>query len=467
MRRSVVSMAWLATALLGGASAVAQTTADEPLVPIVDPPGGDADDEPLEDEKTAAPEPEPGTPPPPAPPTPTSPFRSAFGGYVDFGFFVPSGNGAGWIQDSGPMRAFPADASRYAWVFLGDILAPAINSRGEPADLGNAPGVERYDSVGSRGALGFIVNEVNLTANAAVGRSVLATSSVNFTPRSGANFSLGDVFDVDLAQIEWLPGDRQKTSIFVGKFESVIGIEYRERKANQRFGITPSLLARYTTGNPLGLKVRHKFGDDDRLIIAAALTNGSSVTEAFHFYDEVDSNDGKTGSARIAVRPLPLDVELGLSGLYGPQDRALDSRNAMWFWGVDLLAHLGPLDLKGQWLKGHAPGETDRRYEERHRPYGLDLKGGAYLEGDAMVSPYLGFLLRAEYRNARVWLGDPNAPSGADRLYLTRSWRATVGARVVFNDRLTAKAEYLRNGEYGGVPSIRNDVFTTSVVWVY
>ena len=47
-------------------------------------------------------------------------------------------------------------------MFLGDILAPAVNTRGEVADLGPAPGVTRYDSINSRGAPGFIANEVNL-----------------------------------------------------------------------------------------------------------------------------------------------------------------------------------------------------------------------------------------------------------------------------------------------------------------
>ena len=57
----------------------------------------------------------------------------------------------------------PHYAGQFGWVFLGDILAPAVNSRGEVADLGDAPGVDRFDSINSRGAPGFIVNEVNLT----------------------------------------------------------------------------------------------------------------------------------------------------------------------------------------------------------------------------------------------------------------------------------------------------------------
>ena len=389
------------------------------------------------------------------------------GGYVDFGFFVPQGTGVGVIQDEGPNRYFPQYANRYGWVFLGDLLAPAVNTRGEPASLGNFPGVNRFDSINSDGAPSFIVNEVNLTLNAALARNALATASVDFIPRSGQEFSIGDFMEVDIAQLEWMPTASGRTSIFVGKFDSVIGIEYRDRKSTQRFGITPSLIARYSTGTPLGIKVRSKFGDDERVVIAAAITNGSSSIEQFHFYDEIDSNSGKTISGRVSVRPFPLDLQMGLSGSWGPQDHAIDNTNAMWFVGVDLLAHLGRLDIKGQWLKGGAPGETGPMYDPGHRPYGLALHYGAYLELDWMVTPMIGLLARGDVRDADVWLGNPNAPTGADRLYITRSWRATAGVRVVVNQHIVAKAEYLRNGEYDGIPPIPDDIFTTSLVLSY
>ena len=49
----------------------------------------------------------------------------SWNGYVDFGFFVPLGNGGvGWVRDPGPTRQFP-QYSNYAWVFLGDILGTA------------------------------------------------------------------------------------------------------------------------------------------------------------------------------------------------------------------------------------------------------------------------------------------------------------------------------------------------------
>jgi hypothetical protein len=412
------------------------------------------------------------------------------GGYVDAGFFAAQGNGSGVVQDVGGIatRYYPNFANRYGWVFLGDLLSPAINSRGEPADLGNLPGVDRFDSVHSQGAPGFIVNEVNLTLSAAVGDNALASSSVNFVPRTGTDFRLGDFVDVDIAQLEWMPTASHRTSIFVGKFESVLGIEYRERKASQRFGITPSLLARYTTGTPIGVKVRSKWGSGDWLVLAAAVTNGSSVIETFHFYDEIDSNAGKTASARISVAATPvlrtirwaassrappprvitpIRFELGLSGSYGAQDRALDSKHPLWFAGVDLQVHSGDFDLKGQWLVGRGAGETGDSGDAQHRPYGLRLNSAAYLEANWMVTPVAGLLARGEFRDALVWLGNPETLMGADRLYVTKSWRGTFGARIVPGQHSVIKAEYLRNGEYGGVPTVRNDVFTTSLVLIY
>ena len=382
--------------------------------------------------------------------------RLTWGGYIDFGFFAPTGNGAGYVQDVGHQTLNTAPYTNYKWVFLGDILAPAVNSRGEAADLGDPPGVDRFDSIHSRGAPGFVANEINLRLKATPAPEAIITVSVNLTPRTGHDFALGDVFDVDLAQLEWLPTASGRTSLFVGKMDSVLGIEYRDRKSDRRFGVTPSLIARYTTGTALGLKARTKLGNEDWLVLAAAVTNGSNTTEQFHFYDELDSNAGKTGSARVSVRPpgLPLRLEVGLSGSYGAQDRVTSNRHAMWFFGPDLIAEVGGLALKAQWLKGGAPGDAAQD------AYELKLHGGGYLEADLMLSATWGVLGRVEYRDAFVALG-------TDRAYVTKSWRATGGVRVVFNTWATLKAEYLHNGEYGSMPGVRNDVFTSSLVLVY
>lgn len=387
--------------------------------------------------------------------------RIVFGGHLDLGFFVPEGDGSGVIRDDAHMF-FPQYAGRYGWVFLGDILAPAVNSRGEPADLGDLVGAQRFDSVHSRGAPGFIANEVNLTLSSALSKSALATASVNFLPRSGqSEFAIGDLIEVDLAQLEWMPTASQKTSFFVGKVDSVIGIEYRDRRASQRFGITPSLIARYTTGTSLGLKMRTKLGPDDLLVIAGAVTNSSNMIEQFHFYQEIDTAIGKVASGRVSLRPpLPFELEVGASGSFGQQDRVRSARALSWFWGLDLQAQITSVAVKAQYLRGHAPGNVE------DQAYGLDLNHGGYVEMNWMITPLIGLIGRGEIRDAFVWLGDPNAAQGAERAYLTKSWRGTGGVRFAFSDRVVLKAEFLKNGEYGGIPTVRNDVFTTSLVLI-
>jgi hypothetical protein len=123
----------------------------------------------------------------------------------------------------------------------------------------------------------------------------------------------------------------------------------------------------------------------------------------------------------------------------------------MWFWGVDYQLHFARLDVKAQYLRGGAPGDPTNEV------YGLALHGGGYVELDGMLTPWLGLIGRGEYRDAFVWLG-------TDRAYLTKSWRATGGVHVNFSNRVILKAEYLHNGEYGGIPQIANDVFSTSLV---
>ena len=384
-------------------------------------------------------------------PKPQFPIKVS--GYGDIGLFATQGDGTGFRRDIGH-EMFPT-RDNFGWVFYGDLLATQVNSRGDVAALGTAPGVDRFDSVHSDGKLTFLVNELNLSLSAGLGSSALFTSSVNFTPRSGSNFSLGDSFDVDLAQLEWMPTQDGKTSIFVGKVDSVLGHEYKTRKSPQRFGITPSLVARYTTGTAVGVKARTLIAGD-HVVVAAAVTNGSFGTEQFHFFQETDSNNFKTLSGRAAFR-LALGsstLEVGPSGQWGTQDGVPDNGGKMWFGGIDAELTTPRLDIKAQWLKGKAPGN------DVTMTYALDLKQGGYVEADAIVTSIVGVLGRAEFRDAEVH-------QGMERLYITKNWRATVGLRLIFSPNAILKAEYSHNGEYGGTPSIPDDVVTTSAVMAF
>jgi hypothetical protein len=385
----------------------------------------------------------------------------SWNGYVDFGYFAPVGNGGvGWVRDAGNV-VFP-QYSNYSWTFLGDLLATAVNTRGEVASLGNAPGITRFDSVDSSGAGGFIVNEINLRPRYQLTDNAIMRASVNFVPRTGSDFALGDFVEADLAELEYLPTKDGKTSIFIGKMMPIFGIAYKERKSDQRFGITPSLIDRYTTGSQLGVKVRSKLLDD-WLILAGAVTNGSSTTEQFHFYSEIDQNWGKTLNGRAAIS-IPVGhlfrnddkLEIGVSGEWGPQDRATDNNGKMWFGGLDLQYLSANFAFKAQLIKGGSPGEPDAA----QGVYGLQLHPSGYAELDWQVLPQFGFILRAAARDAIVTLG-------TDRIYITKEIQYTVGARVVFTPHIMTKVEYLHNQEYGSIPEFLDDIFTSSLVLAF
>ena len=144
------------------------------------------------------------------------------------------------------------------WVFLGDPSAHyPINSQGDSADLGlDRTNIPRYDPIHSHGKPSFIVNMLNLDLVASLGEHLLAEASLSFEPRMGSFGSTGNTINVNLVYLEWKPSTTYDLHLFAGKFESTFGVEYRGRKAPDRFGVTPSLICRYTCGTPTGLKVR-------------------------------------------------------------------------------------------------------------------------------------------------------------------------------------------------------------------
>lgn len=382
-------------------------------------------------------------------------------GYVDLGFFAPLGNnGVGWVRDVGS-RQFP-DLSGYGWTFLGDILGSPINSRGEAADLGDAPGADRFDSVNSDGAPGFIANELNLRLGYTLADNAIMRASLNFVPRSATrDFEVGDFLEVDLAEVEYILTEDGGTSLFAGKILPVFGIEYKDRKSDGRFGITPSLVARYTTGPQLGVKIRSKLLNE-QLILAASVTNNTSTVEQFDFHREIDRNVGKTLNGRVAFS-LPLDaifgllgdrLELGLSGEWGAQDNDIRSNKEFWLVGADL-QYLGTdITVKAQIMKGEAPGTVDESV------WTLELKESGYVEADWQAFSQLGLLLRVGLRDAFVSLG-------SERAYVTKQVRYTGGIRWLLGPHIMAKAEYLHNSELGSIESFGNDMFTTSLILSY
>ena len=134
-------------------------------------------------------------------------------------------------------------------------VAEAINARGEPADTGESRAIA-FDSVDSGGHPSFILNTFQVALFAGFGDELQLNAALDVIPRSRDVSSpdglfLGDYLDLKLAYAEYRPPvDAMSLSIYAGKFDSVLGVEYRSQEAPDRLSVTPSLLCRYTCGHP-------------------------------------------------------------------------------------------------------------------------------------------------------------------------------------------------------------------------
>jgi hypothetical protein len=382
-------------------------------------------------------------------------------GYVDFGFFKVDGNGSGIRADLGHARLPEYTAVPDSWVFLGDPLATAVNARGEPADTGGSRAIT-FNPIHAGDAASFIVNSLTLNLFAAVGDELTFTGAVDFVPRSRnvsdpMGTALGDFLDVKLAYLEYIvPLSRMDLSIYAGKIDSVLGIEYRGQDAPDRISVTPSLICRYTCGRPLGLKARAKFFDG-ALVAALAVTNGSHVVEMFPFYDEIDVNQSKTVAGRLSYRlPLGSGLEIGASGAYGAQDNQTNDGVHQWHYGADL--HLGwrDLDLAAEAVRGRAVGQSDPGQPPCDVAPCLDYRG-AYGQIAYRALNWLMPYFRADWRRALH-------QSGASFLYFSDLMRFTGGLRLEIGTAVILKAEYTRVMEIGRVPDFPDDVVTSSLV---
>ena len=390
-------------------------------------------------------------------------LSARFSGYLDLGFFATTGNGAGIRSDIGNLY-FP----RYAgivpgsWVFMGDPLSTAVNSRGDPADTGESRAVT-FDPIHAGGMSSFIVNALNLGLLVGAGDTGSLITSVDFVPRSRdvsnpMGIFVGDYVDVKLAYAEWRPElERFSLALQAGKFDSVLGREYRSLEAPDRTAVTPSLICRYTCGRPLGLKARAKFLAD-ALILNLAVTNGSYVTEGFPFSSETDTNQMKTVAGRLSYL-VARRLDLGVSGAWGAQDLQADDGVSQWHVGGDLHWAWKDLELTAELVHGRARGKTSENAPRCDAAPCIRYTGAYGLASyrlTNLLEPY-----------ARVDWRDALHQSGASFVYISQLIRFTVGVRAELGTHVIVKAEGTLDRELGGIPQFPNDVFTTSLVIKY
>jgi hypothetical protein len=386
----------------------------------------------------------------------------AFGGYVDIGFARAQGDGTSFHPDD---RRLPAD-------YGVDPFATAINSRGDVAS--NDPGGRFVNgflprSAGIGGRPSFLVNTVS--ADARYGDPtgpVLVFARLQLLPRLSA---LGNETRVVVEQAfgRLLPFASQELAIFVGKFDPVFGIEYLENQANLRTGITPSLLARYTTGPSLGAKVffRRQIAPLwSAVSLNVAATNGGPFVEALQ-PPEVSLTGRPVLTGRLGYElNLPrLQVKLGGSGLRGPRNDQGDPEALQRGFGLDARLFFFGVSLSGEYVlvdQDQGPGHDKLTGAGRQTiPSGFHVRGFWTQLGYDL--PFRAELLRRTTLYAR----GEERHAWFEGFTPVRVRRLTVGLRLDLWDALALKGEMLFNREVQGAPTVANDVQVLSAVWSF
>jgi len=447
-RLLVLSAAVLLPATLASrARAQAPAPSPPPAVPVLD-----AEPEPINDSEGYT------------PPTEGSgaPSALSINGYVDVGFAHAQGDGTSFA---------PGD-TRVPLDYGVDTFAPAVNSRGDVASTDPGPGrtlngfLPRSAGIGGRPS--FLLNTLSVDLKyTAPGAPLMVFSRVAFLPRYFGVDGDGTRVVVEQAFGRLVPFESQELALSVGKFDSVFGIEYLENQANFRIGITPSLLARYTTGTSTGVKVFYRF---QLIAISSAVSINASATNSGTFVEALQGPSRSLTGVPVATARLGyelnlarLSVKLGASAERGPRNDQNDRGVMQLLYGFDLRVFVAGLTLMGEFVK------VD---EEEGNPNKLTGTGTYTFTSDFYAR---GFWVQAAYE-----LPLPIAPFRITPYarYEQRHGefvgfasiavdRFTGGVNVGVGENLIVKGEYLVNREVEGAPTVPNNVFTSSVVWTW
>jgi hypothetical protein len=375
-------------------------------------------------------------------------------GYVDVGWARAQGNGTSYAPGN---TVLPAD-------YGVDTFAPAVNSRGDVAstDAGNlfTNGFLPH-SVGIGGHPSFLINTVDLDVRyVSPTAPLMLFTRAQFLPRfSGSGESTSVLVEQAFARV--IPFSSQEFAITVGKSDSVFGIEYLENEANLRTGITPSLIARYTTGQGLGAKA---FFRKQLAPLWSAVSINVSATNGGTMVDTLSpQNVSQSGTPTFAGRfgyelNLPsVEVKLGLSLMDGPRADQSQPGVRQKSIGADARVVFSVFELRGELIRLRQ-----------------DEGAGDKINGLGTHDVVSGFAVYGGYAQLAITLGKISLYGRYDRRHAQFEGfvpitvdRTTFGARVELLENLSLKGEYLKNRELEGAPTVDNDVLTSSLIFTW
>lgn len=259
-------------------------------------------------------------------------------GYVDIGYVDPAGDGT--VSTS----------------------ALQINSRGD-----------NLSTVGLDGDSSFLVNELNLNLVATPAERTEAVANLAFLPRklsitSSGGSAFTDTFEVNLAYLAYEPFEKESgpwidnlfgdLKLYLGKFDSPIGIEYRSNKAPDRVNISRSMMSIYWAGYPVGIKARGKlFKDRLNEFRHSVLTYNLALANAEPWMTTLIDVDRATNSRRTIMGRLSYGLDLvpemffesGVSLAYGPRINQGDNNTLSDSIDLDSRLEWGPLTLRAEY----------------------------------------------------------------------------------------------------------------------
>ncbi len=379
-------------------------------------------------------------------------------GYVDVGFARATGNGTSFSPND---TTVPLD-------YGADTFATAINSRGDVASTNS----------GGQFTNGFLPHSMGIGGHASAFINV-ADVDVSYSPASLPLLgfvrlqglprfnSSGDSSSllVEQAFVRVIPTPYE-LSLTVGKSDSVFGIEYNENESPLRVGITPSLIARYTTGQMLGAKLfyRHQIP-----AISSAVSVNLAATANGTLVDTLSPADSsQTGRPIFAGRfgyelyLNGLEMKLGASGERGPRNDQSDPTVEQWLVGADARIMTGPLELRGEFVHiNQDEGGYDKvnGLGTQTLASGFEATGGygqLALHADFHYTALHRITIYGRYERRHAQFEGFRAIT-VDRI--------TAGIRLDLWSQLALKTEGLLNRELAGEPDVDNNVWTNSLIY--
>ena len=383
-------------------------------------------------------------------------------GYVDVGFAHAQGDGTSFRP--GDWR-LPAD-------YGVDTFAPAVNSRGDVASTlagGRFTNGFLPRSLGIGGRPSLFINTVSADARyESSAAPVMVFGRVHLLPRFAAAGSETRLL-VEQAFGRLTPFPTVELALSVGKFDSVFGVEYLENQATLRTGITPSLLARYTTGTPLGAKLFYRAQLPalwSAVSLQVAATTGAPFVEALQPAEiSFTGRPVLSGRAGYELNLPRVQLKLGGSAVTGPRNdqrdpgvgqRALGGDARVSVAGVSLAAEYVHVDQDPGTGPGKLTGAGEAAFASGFHARGLYAVLGWQLPWSGDLFTRTTVYARAEQRHA--WF-QGHLPITVQRL--------TAGARLDLWEAVILKGEYLLNREAEGAPQVDNDVVAASAVFLF